>query len=293
MPAAIPIAAALVAAGGVGTAAAAGAGQNENRPTRFGLTTEYDPNKFNYGGTPGGADEAANRSRWWGDQAQTRGAAQANYAQADQYAGLGLGARSQQQQIADMMQARAMGLTPSIAQMQADRQMQQAMAGQASLAASARGPAGLALAQQQAANNVANAQGQISGQAQVNAANERMQAEQAAMQGLSGMRGQDVNSQQQAAQQQQFQAGLHMQQRGLNDALTMNMMQNERGVRQDQLQAGMQQQGLLSGSLNQQQEMNQARSQANAENERAMLGMALGGGMGAMQMASAGGGGKK
>ena len=293
MPYIIPVVAAAAAVGGVGAAGAAGAGQNQNRPTKFGDTTDYDPNKFNYGGDPNGANQAADRYRGWAETAQSRDAVLANYGQADQYAGLGLGARGQQQQVADMQLARAQGLTPSIAEMQANQQSQQAMAAQGALAASARGPGGLALAQQQAANNTANAQGQIYGQAQVNAANERMQAEQAAMQGLGGMRGADINSQQQAAQQQQYLAGLHMQQRQMNDALSLGMSQQERGVRQDQLAAGTQQQNMLSGSLDKQQQMNQARSAANAENERAMLGMAIGGGMGALQAGASGGGGKK
>lgn len=103
--------------------------------------------------------------------------------------------RSGQNQVADIMLARARGELPSVAQQQADRQMGQLASEQASAAASARGPAALALAQQNAAANAATGQSAISGQAQINAAMERERAEQAAFGAYSGMRGQDQQGQ--------------------------------------------------------------------------------------------------
>lgn len=269
--------------------AATGAGMDRTQTTTFGQTQQYDPNRFNYGGTPGGADEAANRYRWWADQAQTRGAPATDYGRANQWdAAAGYGAqqaaqaRTGQDQLAQMMTQRAMGNVPSIAGMQAQQQLMalqrggqqagaQAQAAQMAGAASARGAAGMALAQQNAANNIANAQGainqgvsnataDISNQAQINAANERLQAENAAFGAYSGMRGGDVSQQgmagqlsQNAAQQAQFTTSAGLQQRGLNDALTLGMTNAERGVQNDRLQGGIANQQTLAGSFNRQQ----------------------------------------
>lgn len=225
---------------------------------------QVDPNAYQYGGHQGGADEAANRYRQQGEGAQTRQAEQAqfqqanyddaNFARAQQQA-----ARSGQAQAANLMMRRAMGQVPSIAQMQADRQMQQATAAQASAAASARGPAALALAQQNAANNTANAQGAISNQAQINAANERMQAEQAAFGAQSGIRGQDLQGMGQEVQRAQYDAGaanqmnlanagLRAGQRQQNDAFQLGMTQAEMGVRGMQLGASQNQQAQQSAN---------------------------------------------
>jgi hypothetical protein len=207
-----------------------------------------DPNAYNYGGTEGGADEAANRYQANARYAQQRTAAQADYGQANASTRLGLQARGDMNTVGQAQLSRALGQTPSIAQMQADRQMQQAGAAQAAQAASARGPGGLALAQQNAANNTANAQGAISGQAQVNAANERMQAEQAAAGTFGNMQQLDMGRTGQAAQMAQYQSTNQMQQRGMNDALTMGMTQAEMGVRGMQLGASQNMQAQRSAN---------------------------------------------
>lgn len=194
----------------------------------FANTPETDPNAYQYGGRAGYAQETADRYRSTAEQAQSRQGVTADSLQADK-------SRASQQTMANAMKQRALGQTPSIAQMQADRQMQQAAAAQGSQAASARGAAGMALAQQGAANNIANAQGAISGQAQINAANERMQAEQAAFGAFGNMRGQD-------AQQAQFNAQMADAQRARNDAMTMGMSQMENQVQTTQLGAQMNQQ---------------------------------------------------
>lgn len=209
---------------------------------------QVDPNAYEYGGAKGGADEAAARYRYEAEQSQGRQGEQINYGQANWDRRLAQGARQQQGQMANMMEARARGQVPSIAQMQADRQMGQAASSQASMQASARGAGGMALAQQNAANNVASMQGNISGQAQVNAANERMQAEQAALGAYSTMRGQDLNSQQQTAGQAQAQAGINAAQRQANDAHSMGLTQAEMGVRSTQLGAQQNQQAQKSAN---------------------------------------------
>jgi hypothetical protein len=258
--------------------------ENETKAT----APKLDSNAYQYGGRAGGADQAADRYRSMGQAAGSRHAAQAdfsgaqpNYSQADADRQMGLHARSQLGEVGNRQLARAQGREPSISGMQAQedirrlqrgaqRQGQAAQAAQMSASASARGPAGLALAQQGAANNIANTQGAIgrstadatmgiSNQAQINAANERLAAENAAANTFGAMRGQDLTSQGQSAQQtqfnaglntqqQQFNAGLRQQQSGLNDALLMGMTQNEMAVRNAQLTAFMNQQAQTSAN---------------------------------------------
>lgn len=211
-------------------------------------TPQVNQNAYQYGGNQNGANEAANRYAQTGQDAQGRQGAQARYAGADQAYSQGQGARAGQDAIAQQQAARAMGQMPSIAGMQAQQDMQRAQAAQMAAASSARGPAGLALAQQQAANNTANAQGQISGQAQVNAANERLAAEQAAAGTYSNLRGGDLAGQQQLAQQSQFNAQLAQNQHGLNDQMQLGMTQAEMGVRNAQLAASQNQQAQQSAN---------------------------------------------
>lgn len=293
MPAAIPLIAGAAVAGGTAIANAAGVGKNTERAQTFGAAQGYDANQFQYGGQPGGADAAANRYRYGADHAQGRGAEQVNYGQANQYGGLGMQARQGEAALAQQMQARAMGQVPSIAQQQADRQMQQAVAAQASQAASARGAAGLALAGQTAASNTAMMQSGISNQAQMNAAQERQQAEGAAMGAYGQLRGGDMAGMQQAAAMAQYQAQLNAQQRAQNDQFSMGFTQAEQNVRAQQLQAGMGQQQFMAGNFNQAQAANLGIAQANAQNDAGMFRDAMGAITGGVSAAATPGGGKK
>lgn len=203
---------------------------------------QVDPLAYQYGGRYGGADAAAGRMEGLANGSYGVGAGYQNNSYG--LAGLGSGylgqsdaARAQQQQALGLMMGRATGQTPSIAQMQADRQMQQAVAAQGARAASARGPAALALAQQQAANNTANAQGAISNQAQINAAQERQAAEQAAFGAASGIRQGDLGSAGTAygASAQQGQLGIGYGQLGLGqDSLANNIRQSQLGASMNQ-----------------------------------------------------------
>lgn len=254
--------------------------------------TGHNVNAANWGGREGGADQDANRMRSAAEWGQTRQAEKVNYDAANNWQNYSSSARGQQQQIAGMMQNRASGAVPSIAGQQAavdtQRLQQQAandtrrvVAQQASAAASARGAAGLALAGQTAANNTATAQSainqqtaqgiqNITNQAQVNAANERLQAENAAMGAYSNIRGGDLQNQQQAAQQTQYQAGVNAQQRQANDQFSLGLTGQEMGVKQSQLNAKMQEQNILATSYNQSEQLNQQTAQANANNERSL-----------------------
>lgn len=313
--------------GGAVAGHAARVGKSDYDASNFASNPNYDASRYQYGGTPNGAGDAANRYRGWADSAQSRLGAQADYGRANDYAGLA-GARDQQSQQArqwqvdtgQLMYNRATGATPSIAGMQAQHDMglvsqqaqmqaQQAQAAQMAGAASARGGAGLAIAQQNAANNIANANGQIgtnsayalqniSNQAQVNAAQERMQAEQAAFGANTAIRGGDQSSQQlaqgmsaQQAQMAQYQAALQQQQRGFNDQMSLGMTGYETGVNRDQLTANLQQQGLIASSAAQQQQINSGISQANAGRDMDYFKMGLGAVQGGASMATSGMGG--
>lgn len=317
MPAVIPLAAAAVGAGAAAAAGASGVGKNPYRAVNFADTKNYDPNRFRYGNQPGGADEAAGRYKGFAEGAQGRGAPAANFSDASRWEGQGLIARKAQEDTARLMAARALGLVPSIAGQQATAdiaalqqqtafQNQNAMAAQGSMAASARGPAGVALAQQQAANNVANAQGMIgtqgamamqniSNQAQINAMNERLAAERAAFEAYSGMRSGDQSSEATAADKAKFNANMELMNRNANDQMTLGMTANEIAVRNAQLGAGMTEQGLISGSHGQATGMNMGANAANANREMEFFKAGVGAVEGAatMGMQSGGGAGPK
>lgn len=283
--------------------------------------TQVDPAAYQYGNTPGGAHEAASRYAGQAGWAQTRGAEQAdfsgsqpNYAAAEQDRFQSGRARFDQERMAGLMDARARGAVPSIAGQQsaedirrlqegAREQSRSALAQQMAGAASARGSAGLALAQQNAANNTANAQSAIaaqtaqatqgiSNQAQINAAQERLAAEQSAFGAYGGMRAGDFQAgglaTQQAqfganlgTQQQSFNAGLRQQQRGLNDAFSLGMTNNEMGVRNSQLTAGMNQQAQTAnnaiGAANINASVGGQNAAMNQQNAMNLMGMAQSG----------------
>lgn len=223
---------------------------------KYGHDTNYQ-----YGGRFGKADADA---RYFGDQArwaQERRGEQIDYRAAQGWEKGGLDQHNAQVGMADIMRARALGLTPSIAGMVGDRQMRQAAAEQSSAAASARGPAALALAQQGAAANTANMQSNISQQTQINAANERMQAEQSAFGAYTGIRQGDAQNQQMAAQQAQAQAGINAAQRAQNDAWSGANYDREIGINTTQLQAQGNKEAAENGFFTNQRQLDQNASQ--------------------------------
>lgn len=268
----------LLIAGGVAAAsaaakaaaAAAGAGKNRRAAQAFydpSGKTGYNPNASNWNGKAGGLEEYQRNLHASQMGVEGREAYQANYGRANEWENQSLQARAAQGQAANLMMDRARGAVPSIASQQGALDMQRAQAAQASQAASARGAAGLALAQQNAANNVANAQSQISGQTQINAANERLAAEQAAFGAYSGMRGGDLASQGQSAGQEQFQAQMQQANRQANDQRAMGYEQLKYGSSQGQMNAKMQEQGILAASHNAKEGLQQQTAQANANRE--------------------------
>jgi hypothetical protein len=175
-------------------------------------------------------------------------------------------------------------------QQNAQQQSQQALAANAAQASSARGAAGVALAGQQAANNTANAQAaiarstanasqnmglanmnagqQISQQAQVNAANERMQAEQAALGGYGTMRAGDLSQVDSAAQRAQYQSNQQLQSRQLNDQRSMGYEQLGARATEAQLNANMQDQSIQANSHNITNNLEFQRNQGNIDRKQ-------------------------
>jgi len=208
--------------------------------------------------TMGVASPAETMAQGYNDRgaaAQNRQATQAsnvdvNYAQANADRAMGQQARGQQNSLAQIMANRATGGGPTVAQMQADRQMGQSLANQSAMAGSARGAGGLAAAQRNAAFANANASADISGQAQINAANERRDDTNAAAGMYSNLRQGDLANQgqsanqaqfrtQNAVQQNQFNAGLRDAQSARNDARQLSYDQLGNQVRTTQLGANM------------------------------------------------------
>lgn len=205
-------------------------------------------NHFNYGGVAGGANAASTYFNQGAQDAQNRQGEQINYGLAQGAYGQSQANAGYQGQLAQMMLARANGQMPSIAQMQADRQMQQATAAQMSAQASARGPAGLALAQQQAAGNIAGLQSNISNSAQINGANEQLQNQNAAFGAFSGMRGQDLQGMQAQADMAQKQAAINAAQRAQNDQYSMGQYGLANQIQTSQLGAQGNQIAIESGA---------------------------------------------
>lgn len=224
--------------------------------------------------TQGMASAAANRSAPMFNLAQAnRAAAQANDAR-----NLGLGARGSQADALAMQRQAALGQTPSVAQLQMRQGMDDAIRSQQALAASARGPAGLAMAQSQAAGNIAATQQQAAAQGGILRAQEMAQARGDYMQGASGIRqgdvglqGADMQQQQIYSRQAQSQAELEAQQRALNQQAQMGFtqmgMENQRAYDAMAGQYGMQ--GLEFG---QQAQLNY--NTVGMQDQRAYEGMA-------------------
>ncbi len=205
-------------------------------------------NHFEYGGQPGGAAEAANRYRKIGEDAQSRPGAVIDTGRSESYGAQAQGNAAAEGRVADLMWNRAVGKTPSIASMRADEDMRRLSAAQTSAAASARGPAALALAQQGAAANTAQGTSQISNLAQINTAQELSDAEKAAYSAYSGMRGQDFQGQSLEQQNAQKQAEIDAAQKAENDKLQMGMTGAEMGVNTAQLGAQGNQIGIATGA---------------------------------------------
>lgn len=211
--------------------------------------------EFEYGGKRGLANEEINRFRGMAGQAQGRPGVQVNQANTDFARHLGVAARGMemasregQRDALGMYRDMATGQAPSLAQLQFAQALQAQQREQASLAASARG-GGLAraAAQRAAAQNSASMGQNSAGMA----AALRLQEQQQALAGYSGLanamrgqdqgtRGQDLGQMGEDAKIAGLQAGFDDAQKARNDAYQLGLENMGMGVR------GMQQAGTLA-----------------------------------------------
>lgn len=226
------------------------------------LVKEKDYTYGNQG--QGFANREADYYRDQANAARGRTAFQADYGRANAWEQNSQEARGQQLSAMRMAKEAAMGLAPSQAEILSRANMDRAASAQASLAAGARGPAGLALAQQQAAAQTANAQAQINQQAYAGRAAEQEAARNSYAAQAAGIRGGDQSSQAQAANQAQYQANMKAQNRAQNDSTALAYEGNRGSVYGQNLQGSQNKSGQSNANYWGEQNFQQQR----AENEK-------------------------
>ena len=293
------IGAGAVAAGAAIAGSAAGVGKSKFQAQSYKTAKNagYNSRDFNYRGANGQTareEQSAYANR--AAQSQQRGGPVVDQSGTNLYDQRGLaaatgqqGALSSQQDAMALQRDAAMGNAPSRAEILGQQQMQPIAAQQQSMAASARGPAGLAMAQRQAAGNTALSQVNSTANTQAMRADEMARARgdyagaaNAVAQQTNAMRASELAAQQQQAQQAQFGAGLEMQQRGLNDQRENNMYGASRDVGKTTLSGTMAKQGMLADSFNQAQAVNAGVSTSNAAAGAKLFSAGVGGVTGAM-----------
>ncbi len=243
---------------------AAGVGRNEAKTPSFGDSSQYDPYAQYYAGSPTGRrDYTANMSNRRAE-IDERGTPQANYGQANEWDSRAALMRGNQGAAANLMMNRATGAVPSIASQQAALDTQRMQAAQQAQAASARGAAGIAGAHRNAAYAQASGGAQISNNAQINAANERLAAERAAYEAYSGIRHGDTQAAGEQARRAEFAVGSEFQNRGINDTRAMGYEDLEARANEAELRSRAVNQGNLAGSFNTAATSNAQRNQNNA-----------------------------
>jgi hypothetical protein len=243
-------------------------------------TSGFDANRYEYGGKAGMADQQAAYYRQQAEAAQLREGVQANYAMTNEDRARALAMRGQQEQALDLQRQAALGLMPSVAQQQMQAGLDQAMRSQESMRASARGASGLALADYNAAANVAAQQQQVGVQSSILRAQEMAQARDAYQAGATGIRGMDYSAAGQAAGMAQYQADNQMKQREMNDRYALGMYGAGEGVRASQMQGNLQQQSAMLNAYLENQRLYQAREAGQAATAGQSVAMGLGGVMG-------------
>jgi hypothetical protein len=256
-----------------GTAAGLGVGKDKHNYQGFGQSGQYNSGASGYNET--------NQGREWGAQGlggQKRVGEQLDNTLGDQ-------SRGSQADALAMMREAAMGNVPSVAQLQMKSGMDEGLRNQQALAASARGPAALAMAQYGAGANTAGIQQATNAQAGQLRAQEMAQALGQYGGMGSTMRGMDEG-------RAVTQAELNARQRAQNDQYQLGMIGAQNQANSAALAARMQEQNMLAGSYNQAQALNAGVNQANAVNEWKYYNAMMGGMQGGGQGGGLGGGGK-
>lgn len=245
-----------------------------------------DADSYGYRGTDEQSfgNQAGDAQKRQGEQVHNN-VADADYGQSQQ-------ARGSQGDALELMRQAASGQTQSVAQLQQQQGMQDAMKSQMAMAGAARGgPTSMALAQHSAAINAGNIQQDaVNGASQLRA-QEMAQARGAYGQMSNDLRNTDLSSRGQSAQQAQYQAGLNAQQRAQNDQYGMGLL----GLGQNASQFSQQGQTNANNADLQAQQINAGIAAQNATANAAAMKGALGAASGGLSMlggpsAPAGGG---
>jgi hypothetical protein len=253
----------------------------EKNPNYKPPSSGFDANKYEYGGKRGMADTQSNYYMGLGAASQLRDAAQADYTAANADRAQAQAMRAQQEQALGLQRDAALGKAPSVAQLQMQAGLDQAMRSQEAQRASARGAAGVAMADYGAAANIAAAQQNTTTQSGILRAQEMAQARDAYMQGATGIRGMDYSAAQQAAGMEQFNVEQQMRQRGMNDQREAAMYGAAEGIRGQQMQGNLQQQSAMLNAYLENQRLYQAREAGDAAMAGQTAQMAMGGVTGA------------
>ncbi len=209
-----------------------------------------------------GADDMANRYQGLGAQWANMQAPGTDYSAGNRYMGMSDQARGNQAETYGMYRDAALGNGPSVAALQQQRGMQDAMASQLALQAGARGASGLAQAGYNAAGNTAALQRGGAMDASMLRAQEIANA-RAGMGGMANsMRQGDYQGAGMMDQRTQYGANLAMQQRQLGQQGQLGFEGMGYNTRMGQLGANQNYENLLFGQYNNQQNINQ-RSRAN------------------------------
>lgn len=243
----------------------------------FGGSADYNPNAANLG-------VDYRRYAGLGNEAAQRGFIQGDPTHANEARGLGLTARLDQAQALELMRRRAMGLDPSMAEMAGKRQMADALAQQQSAVAATRGgPGAQAAAARAAMLGGAQIRGNVASGTALAAAQERAAAEQAYMQGATGMRGSDMGLQGLDQQYSLGQGQLALGSQGQNDAYSLGLYGLQNQAAMAEAAGRVAQQGNLAGSYANAAGLQAQANQYNANRDYQAAQQTMGGAMGAAQ----------
>ncbi len=223
-----------------------------------------------------GADEMTARYQGLGSQWANQQAPGTDYGAGNRYMGMSDQARGSQADALGMMRDAAMGNAPSVAQMQQQRGMQDAMSSQLALQAGARGASGLAQAGYNAAGNVAALQRGGAMDNSMLRASEMANARGAYGQMGTAMRGQDYQGAGMMDQRTQYGANLAMQQRQLGLQGQLGFEGMGYNAQAAQLAANQAHEALLFGQYNNQVQQDASSRDAAANNVKFGINAALG-----------------
>lgn len=276
----IGAAGALLGVGAAGVASATGVGKTRYNGTNFKNTGAYDSNRYEYGGRAGLADQTAGNFSAVKNQHQDQ--QKQMYGRGNDSLNDATNARWDTMRAAGRIDARAQGQN-LISTRVADAARRNQGAQTQSAIASARGPAGLALAQQDATAAGAQGNAAIADAEMTNSAQEQLANERASFDAYGNIRQGDVG-----------QANTAFGASAQTGALGAQYGQLENDVRKTQTQANLTEQQLAAQSHGQEQELLHDANARNAQTDlgyfKAGLGAVAGGAGTATQGAGTGGG---